>query len=45
MTIKPDIVDSDKVKVIDPKKTWKFKQKNTRISWKRKRTRFRSKNS
>ena len=45
MAIKPDIVDSDIVKVINKKKTWNFKQKNARINWKKKRTRFRSKNS
>ena len=45
MTIKPDIVDSGIVKVTDKKKTWKCKQKNAIISWKKKQNRFRPKNS
>ena len=41
MAIKPDIVESDIVKVTDQKKTWRFKQKDTRTSWKKKKNRLR----
>ena len=41
MAIKPDIVESDIVKVTDQKKNWRFKQKDTRTSWKKKKNRLR----